>query len=146
MVPTGGPIEAIQGAETPAVERASQLIDSHSLVRGRYSLAISLALLGAVIGASVGYFVVKPQYKSVGVICLRPILPKILYQTEQNGVMPMFDAFLAEQVARIQSRRVTGEAMLLPEWKGLGRGMTPDAIREFEKSLTVKAPHGSPLI
>jgi succinoglycan biosynthesis transport protein ExoP len=141
-----GPIEIVQGGQVPAVQAANPLILAHSLLRGRYWLAISLALIGAVVGAPAGRFSATPEYKSVGVIRVQPILPKILYQTEQNGVMPMFDAFIAAQVAQIQSRRVTDEAMLLPEWKALGRGLTPDVVAEFQRNLTVESPRGGPLI
>jgi uncharacterized protein involved in exopolysaccharide biosynthesis len=144
--PTDRPIEVIQSADIPTAQPAIQLMSSRSLLGGRYPLAISLALLGAVIGASVGYFMLEPEYKSVGVINVRPSLPRILFANEQNIPLPLFNAFLASQVAQIQSRRVTGEAMLLPEWKALGRGLTPDAVAEFEKHLRVKNPWNTPLI
>ena len=139
---TSGPTEVIQGAEITA---GQQLIAPASCLR-RYSPAIGLTLLGAVVGALVGYFALKPEYKSVGVINVRPLVPRILYSNEQNSALPFFDAFIASQVAQIQSRRVTGEAMLLPEWKALGRGLTPDAVANFEKHLNVKNPPKSPLI
>src|SRR5437868_794020 len=108
-------VEYVQSVpETQAAPPANPLIVVHSLLRGRYRLAICLALVGLAIGAPIGYIAPKPQYTSLGVIRVQPIIPKILYPTEQNGPMPMFEAFLASQVALIQSKRVTGEAMLEP--------------------------------
>ncbi len=139
-------IEILQRTEPAAEKPANPLLVIHSLLRGRYWLAICLAILGAAIGAPIGYLTQKPTYQSVGVIRVHPILPAILYQTEQNGVMPMFDAFLASQVAQIQSRRVIDQAMLQPEWKALNRGLTPNEIADFETNLTVDNPRDAPLI
>src|SRR5687767_1829033 len=61
-----------------------------SLLRGRYWLAIVLALAGAALGGWLGYRSQKPIYESAGLIRIKPNLPHILYQSDQNGMLPMF--------------------------------------------------------
>jgi Mrp family chromosome partitioning ATPase/uncharacterized protein involved in exopolysaccharide biosynthesis len=133
-------LDAIEPAATTELAPAAQtnpLLVVHSLLRGRYILAICLAVIGGAIGAPVGYHLLQPQYRSVGMIRIQPILPKTLYETEQNSLMPMFESYVAEQVAQLNSRRLISEAMLHPEWKALGRGLTPDAVAAFEGGLEV---------
>jgi Mrp family chromosome partitioning ATPase/uncharacterized protein involved in exopolysaccharide biosynthesis len=125
---------------------ANPFATAHSLLRGRYRLAICLAAIGAVIGALGGYFLMKPEYRSVGIIRYYPIGEVVLKRTEENSPMSNFEGFLASQVAQLRDRRVTGPAMLRPEWKALGRGMLPDAVADFEESLEVVNPRSSPLI
>jgi Mrp family chromosome partitioning ATPase/uncharacterized protein involved in exopolysaccharide biosynthesis len=79
-------------------------------------------------------------------IRVQPIIPKILFTTEQNGPMPMFDSFLAAQAATIQSRRLIGQAMSDPEFQALGRGSDTTAEATFAENLAVTIPRGSPMI
>jgi Mrp family chromosome partitioning ATPase/uncharacterized protein involved in exopolysaccharide biosynthesis len=122
------------------------LLTAHSLLRGRYLLAIGLAILGLLIGAPLGYLHQQPIYKSTGLISIRSNIPRILYATDQNGPMPMLDAFISLQVAQIQSRRNIAQAMSSVEWRALGQGSGPAAEAAFAQNLTVAVPHGSPLI
>jgi Mrp family chromosome partitioning ATPase/uncharacterized protein involved in exopolysaccharide biosynthesis len=117
-----------------------------SLLRGRYVLAIVLAVLGAGVGGAMGYLSQRPIYESTGLIRIRPNLSRILYQTDQNGIMPMFDSFVESQVALINGERVIRMAMEDREWLELGRGLSPEATLAFMQSLTVAHPRGSELI
>jgi polysaccharide biosynthesis transport protein len=137
-------VETIQAPIAP--KQANPLLMAHSLLRGRYTLAICLALLGAAVGAPLGYLQPSLEYKSVGVIRMHPIIPIEIYKTEDNGPMPMFDSFLSSQAAQIRSRRIMGEAMIAPEWKAFGRGLLPKAVAQFEKSLKADIPKSSQLI
>lgn len=133
-------------AAPPQQKPTNLFVLIHSLLRGRYPWAITLGLLGLMIGGVAGFVAKKPEYRASGYIHVKPVLPKILYQTEQNSIMPMFDQFMAGEVARINSRRVVEKAMGRIEWKSLGRGNTPESVAEFEESLRVDVPRGSALI
>lgn len=141
--PSTSPPEVVEYA---APAPANPLTVLHSLLRGRYPLAIALAILGLLVGVPAGYLITKPQYKSVGTIRYRPIIAKLIYSTEQNGVMPMFESFLASQVAEIQSRRVLLEAMHREEWKSIGRETLPEDEAEFAENLEVVNVRGAPLV
>lgn len=146
-VPARGAIEpamADGGGEEPQPENPLKKV--HSLLRGRYWLAILLAVVGAGAGAAAGYKAQPPLYTSTGLIRVQPYLPHILYQTEQNGVMPMFDAYIGSQVELLQGQRVTDLAMQNPEWVEVGRGLDPEAVVKFRESLSVARPKGSELI
>jgi hypothetical protein len=85
-------------ADATAVQPAVNPVQHvHGLLRGRYWIAILLALLGAVGGAVGGYKIQAPEYTSTGLIRVQPSLPRVLYQNEQNGLMPMFDAYMGSK-------------------------------------------------
>lgn len=135
------------GAAEPNQPKAvNPLMLIHSLLRGRYWLAILLAVVGAAIGGPIGYFAIKPLYKSTGVIEVRSSLPRVMFETEQNEPIRNFGPFLLTQVELLRSSRVVGLAMQDPEWRALGRGLTPEAVTAFNKSLEVTTPRNSELI
>lgn len=86
----------------------------HRLLRGRYLLAIGLALVLGVVGAGAGYFAMKPMFRSEGLIRVQPTLPTVLYQTEESEVPPMFDSFVAAQQTFLRSPRVRDLAVQDP--------------------------------
>lgn len=109
----------------------------HRLLRGRYPIAIALALIGGIGGAVGGYFLQSPKYKCDGQVEVQPTIPKILYQTEQSSVSPMFSNFLNTQVSLLQQDRVIRRAMDSEDWRALGRGRGPEDEADFRKSLKV---------
>jgi Mrp family chromosome partitioning ATPase len=134
----------------PGLDAASKgqnpLLLIHSLLRGRYKWAIPLALVLGIIGGLVGYRVRPARYRSVGLIRIKAIVPKVLYSSEQNSVMPMFDAFVQSQVMLIQSQRLVDMAMQKSEWQAQGRGMSPEASARFVNALEVVHPKSSEII
>ncbi len=117
----------------------------HNLLRRRYKWLIPLALGCGIIGAYAGYRSKKPVYMSTGTILLKAHLPRILYQTEQSNVMPMFDAFAESQVALLNSDRVLGLALQSREWKALNRPDSAIAVPMLQRELTITR-RGSELI
>jgi capsular polysaccharide biosynthesis protein len=132
---------AIEGAVASPTNPLTQV---HALLRGRYWVAIILAIVGAVAGGIVGYKIQKPMYTSTGAIHFKPSLPRIL--NDQTPLMPMFDAYMGTQVARVRSRRVIDYAMQQSVWKQLNRGLAPEQVQEFIESLESSNPKGSELV
>lgn len=110
----------------------------HGMLAGRYWVAILLAAVGVGIGAPVGYYARKPTYTSNGLLHIIPVLPKVLYATEdKSGVMPMFDSFVGSQMALLKSQRVVDMAMQSDGWRAYGRGASSEAIADFDASVAV---------
>lgn len=138
--------EPVGPAEPNQPNATNPLMLIHSLLRGRYWLAALLAVVGAGLFGPIGYFAIRPLYKSTGVIEVRSSLPRVMFETEQNEPIRNFGPFLLTQVELLRSSRVVGLAMQDPEWKALGRGLTPEAVTTFNKSLEVTTPRNSELI
>lgn len=109
-------------------------------VRGLRGRLVWAAALGLVLGAGaawLAYESVTPIYRSQAMLRINSYTPKILYGTENTGLLPRYDNYLGAQVELIRSRRVTDLAMRSDPWSALGRPNTPETQREFRAGLSV---------
>ncbi len=122
------------------------LLFVHRRMRGRYRYAIPLALVLAVLGGVAGYFVTKPMFESRGLIAIAPTGQKVLFDTEQNQMLPMFESFVSAQAEFLQSSRVIRRAA---EEQALIRagGLPGNAgIIDLQESLSVRRARGAQTI
>jgi len=94
-------------------------------------LRLLLVLLAVLIplGACLGYPLGEKLYTSTGAIHFIPVKPRILYDTGNNGAIPMFDEFMKSEAQHIRSPRVIDRAMVDPRWK-TWRPTFPDHFAE----------------
>jgi polysaccharide biosynthesis transport protein len=116
----------------------------HRLLRGRYPLAIGLALLGAALGGLGGYMATRPTYQSIGSIHIVPVLPKTLYTTELTQMPPMFNSWVRTRANLIQDPQVLDAAMASERWRALGRGISPEERERFRRSLRIVVEREEP--
>lgn len=116
----------------------------HGLLRGRYAITITLALILGIGAAAAGYLLPTPRYKAEGLIRIQPVLPRILYESEQNTLPPMFSSFVNTQASLIQHSRVLNKAMDSDGWRALGRKRDPESERDFRESLRVNTNREAP--
>jgi uncharacterized protein involved in exopolysaccharide biosynthesis/Mrp family chromosome partitioning ATPase len=130
----------------PARKPANPLHVVHRMLRGRYVFALIAVTCGALLCGLGGYFSQTVIYQSRGLIRVSPSVPRILFQSEQNGLMPRFDSFVDSQVTLIQSQRLVEFALQNERWRALKRPMTPESTVEFMSNLVVARPKNSDLI
>jgi Mrp family chromosome partitioning ATPase/uncharacterized protein involved in exopolysaccharide biosynthesis len=118
----------------------------HRALRGRYALAITLALLGAALGASAGWHFRRPSYHSEALLQIKYALPAVMQETDQNQPLQMFDTFMQSQRVLITSRRVIDMAMQDPIWKATGRQLPDAPDRYFADHLDVEVKSRSEFI
>jgi capsular exopolysaccharide synthesis family protein len=111
----------------------------HGALRGRYVLAVLLALIGAGLGGYAGHRFQAAQYRSEGLIRIAYILPNVTTTIpEQNLPMTMFDAFLRAQQLLMTSRAVLEQAMKEPVWLAAAHGPEATDLADFAQNLTVE--------
>lgn len=148
------PVKALPRAEIIEIDDAPRqtpagptpLAKVRATLRGRYHWAALLAFFGIAIGAVLGYLLTPAHYRSSGLIRIKPSVQRILYQDEQNTVMPMFDAFMESQVSLINSPRVLDMAMRSPTWQAVGRGLSPREVSRFREAVEVEHPRSSEVL
>lgn len=116
----------------------------HRYLRGRYVLALSLAIVGATCGLAAGWLIPRPKFRSEGLIRIQPVMPRILYPSEESTLQPMFASFVNTQANLIQNDRVLSKAMNSAAWRALARGRSPEEESSFRKSLSVRTSRDSP--
>jgi len=147
--PPSYPQPHLHGPEGPGPEtEQNPLLILHRLLRGRYILAGALAIVFGAIGLVSVYMTIELEYESVALVRVAPVLPRVLYETEQTTSLPMFDSFLQTQVALINSRRVIQMAMQSSEWRDVGgEEFTLEALEDFQSRLSAQTTgRGSQLI
>jgi len=116
---------------------ANALLMLHRLLRGRYVLAISLALVFGVVGGGLGYMSKKPQYESTGQIRIQPSLPKVLFQTEQSTATQMFSSFVSSQAEFIKKGGVIDRALVSDEWRDVSQLSDIQSAFDVQRRLKV---------
>ena len=135
--PGAGPGAAGGGITISAVFRA--------LLR-RWPAALAAAAVLGAIGAFLGWRSAAPVYRAQATVRVEPYRTPILYETDTNGVMPMFDSFVQSQVQRIATGPIVPLAL---QRTTLGERFPPGdpgAVEAVRGSLTVASPRNSGLI
>lgn len=114
----------------------------HRTLRGRYRLAALLAALLAAVGGAAGYFAVPAKYMSTGLVHIEGAAPAILYPTQESKVPPMFDAYVASQVAFLRSWKLLAAAVDRPEMAEAGWPAGPKGVSALNDALTVARTRG----
>lgn len=125
----------------PEAQRRRQAL--RAMFRGRWHWAIVLALVWGIAGGILGHVLVQPRYRSVGYIRITPVIPRVLYASEDNRLMPMFEAYLSLQVAMVSSQRVLETALQSETWRTVDPDASVGDVSDFAEDLLVEAdPHG----
>ena len=115
-------------------------------LRGRYRVTFLLAMLFALCGVITGYTVAPVKYESTGLIQFKPSLPTILYKSEVNQPMPLFDSYVSAQATMIRSRAILEEALKDESFSSITWPEGPEGIDALEGMLVVKHRRGEQVV
>jgi hypothetical protein len=73
-------------------------------------------------------------------------MPKTLYKTDENQLMPMFESFVVTQSQLVRSRRILDSAFNRDDLRKSGWPLGSAGLALLDKRLEVKVPRGSELI
>ncbi len=99
-------------AQPPAASRPARpsapfagRLSLQSFLRYKWSMAIVFVVL-AVPGATLAWMMQQPVYQSYTDIEVPPVVPRLAFKNESNGVMPFYNQHLRTQVAKIRNPKV----------------------------------------
>src|SRR5689334_600559 len=107
----------------------------HRLLRGRWGLAITLCVIGALVGGVGGWISQKPKYASTGLIWIKPNIPN-LYNSDK--VMPFYTLYVQGQAAMVGNQRILEKAIQSEEWRATGLPANDDMIAMLKDNLDVQ--------
>lgn len=110
----------------------------HRLLRGRYLITAVLAVICAIGGGLAGFMSQKPLYRSDSLIKVEPVLPKILYDTEQSSAPRMFANFVSTQAELIRSARAIEVAMGSDTWRSVAPTSGITTVEDFNSRVRVR--------
>ncbi len=128
------------GGGMMGVPQPSPAAKLHRMMRGRYGLAITLALIGATIGAVAGWFSQRAEVRSTAMVSIDPVIRGI---TNADKVMQQYDTFLRSQPYNITSDRVITAAMNSDEWKQVGWAPDVEGTMKFRAAMDTNAIRGT---
>ena len=116
-------------------------------------LGVFVLIAGVTIPAI--WILVQPLYEAKAIIRVSPVGPRIVFRTEDNGMVPLYQSFLNTQVAIIRSptvlqRVLDNAAIRETQWfkdppRPL-RGAPPSPMERLRADLTVSPRRGTELI
>lgn len=115
----------------------------HRALRGRYRLALSLAIGGAVAGGGIGFTSGRRLYKATGLVRIAAARGAVMKETDQNRSLPMFDGYIQAQGEVMSSRETVQAAMQDPNWSAAAKRHRAVSDEQFAESLKVETRHGS---
>lgn len=104
-------------------------------VRGRLPLLLSIVILCAVAGATIGYGIARPTYRAQGSLLLMPESSKL--QADNSDSPQTLDTLAEVHMARIGNADQLKNALNSDAWRLLGRRADEDATRSFRGALGV---------
>jgi len=141
--PAGQPVEPVVEEPGGGGSAEHPLKKLHRLLRGRYHWAILLGGALAAGGGAAGWYSVEPKYAAQGQIQIKTYVPRVMYQTEETGPLPMAGKFIADQVQLMKSPRVRNKAMESDAWEPYSEGMSMEAKAQFDGQLRIGRPGGT---
>src|SRR5688572_14911274 len=84
------------------------------LLRGRTTLAIVLGVVGAMIGASLGWAKEQKEYQAYGFVRVDPTMPSA---TGSEETLPAYRQFMYSEVKHLKTEYMATQAMKQPAWQ-----------------------------
>ncbi|MEA3227256.1 MAG: hypothetical protein U9Q07_15005, partial [Planctomycetota bacterium] len=132
FMPTAGPAQA-----SPSMNDIAG-----SMWRHKWMIAVVFILVAAPAIAAI-WILRTPQYRANAELRIRPIIPRLVFRTEDNGMIPLYDSFVNTQVSVVRSltvlQRVLDQAEIQEtQWykdsqKSLGQRLTGNSSTPMER-------------
>ena len=126
--------------------RANPLQTIHRQLRGRYRVAVLLAVLLGLCGGIAGYVLIPAKYESMGLVRITPTLPTVLYESAENRIPPMFDSFVTTQAALFRSTELLQDALDHGGLVEAGWEPGPEGVAHLQRALEARRNRGEQVI
>jgi len=99
-----------------------------ALVRHKWLLMVTFVIVSGGLTAA-AWLLLAPQYRATAEIRVRPIIPRLVYRTDDNGMIPLYESFVNTQAAVVVSPTVLQRVLEQPEVQTTrwyqGKGVSP---------------------
>lgn len=116
-------------------------------LKNRWRLVILVWLLICGPGLAFVWSRFDTEYRAEGIVRLAPMIPRVVFSTENNGMVPLYSSFLTTQMQLITNEAILNRAVDMPGIRSLPcfQGIT-DPARYLSASLKIENPLNSELI
>ncbi len=136
--PMGAGPGAGYGAPPIISEQSTSLVKVvHRLLRGRYVITVTLALVMAVLGAMAGWTSTVPKFKTQGLVQIRSYVDPTLSAVPGTGAMPYVHEFVQAQSLLFRNQRIVDRVMSTTGWRELKLDASPTTSELVKDTLEV---------
>jgi succinoglycan biosynthesis transport protein ExoP len=143
-----GESSAALGAALPAAEKSAPGLSIAQLWMYKWTILVVFVLVAGPAIVAIWALVV-PEYRAGAEVRVSPIIPRLVFKTEDNGQIPLYQSYLNTQVSVIRSPTVLQRVLDQQEVQGTSWYREPDGffgatsvpLERLRKALTVK-PRG----
>lgn len=144
----GGLLDDVFGSspQTGPVAPTGPHLDVMQILRFRFTIILTFLLIAAPAVAGI-WMLIRPEYRTSASVRVRPIIPRFVFRTEENGIIPLYQSYLNTQSSVIRSPLVLQRVLDEPEiqktawYRGesdlLGRQPAPP-LERLKESLKVR--------
>jgi uncharacterized protein involved in exopolysaccharide biosynthesis/Mrp family chromosome partitioning ATPase len=126
--------------------RADPLQTIHRQLRGRYRVAVLLAVLLGLCGSIAGFALFPASYESTGLVRITPTLPAVLYESAENKIPPMFESYVTTQAALFRSTEFLQDALDHGGLVAAGWEPGPEGVARLQSALEARRNRGEQVI
>ncbi len=141
--PFADPLSLPGSQEQPQQNALAML---HRRLRGRYPIAIALAVILGGFGAYFGYKARQTEFTSTGIVQVRPKQDSLIYESDDLGTGKIFDGIVKAEATILGSRRVLELACENQDLLKVGWPTGINGISQMMKTIKVKHKRGEQLI
>jgi len=91
------------GPAAPGLPSAPQIQLSLAMLLRRKWLIVGVTVLVAAVSIPPIWLLIEPKYQARATVRVAPVIPRLLYKYEDNGLVPLYQSFLETQVALIHN-------------------------------------------
>jgi len=97
--------EPVGRTDESAGARSSGAISLSSVLRFKWTVLLVAVLVAGPAMAAV-WMLIVPEYKARGEVHVRPIIDRLVFRTDENGMIPLYTSFVNTQVSYMRSPTV----------------------------------------
>lgn len=141
-------------SQPSSVDRSDDwLAGLHTLLRWKGTI-LGVFIVASIASVALIWTSLEPQYGSTAVIRIASNVPRVLYKTEDNGTVPLFQSYLNTQVSVMQSHEVLSRVIERDDVKATNwyrsaveNGASPARlIDRLSRQLTASVRRGTELV
>lgn len=144
--PVNGHAVAVAAEPTQTGESPLRGLPLAQLWANRW-LIIGVALAVAILGNLYVWTRMPPQYRATATVRVLPVVPRLLFRTDDNGMIPLYQSFVNTQVTIMESPDVLGRALEREDvQKTRWYQKNSPNVEQFEEIVTVVQERKSELL
>lgn len=143
----------IMGGAEPDSGGVSTTLNFAAILRYKWTMLVVFVVLAGISIPAI-WLLIKPFYSTFATVRIAPIVPRIVFDTDENGKMPLYHSFVATQLSVFQSpdllrRVIEDEKVAQTEWANAKPGFferNQTLLERLRDSMNIRRRPGTEIV